>query len=366
MQSTDTHTGDVEIPTEGAPELVVRGHSGDIVVNGSDRSSITVHIADSEGMKFHRKSDFEEEFIAVTQNGNQVTIDVTHSHETLRADLTIGVPFGSMVAVNTVNGDISVNDTRAPVELATVQGDVRVVNARDAVKITTVGGDVRCEHLVGALTLQTTNGDVVVRESSLDRFNIHTVNGDVSIETPLRTGEHYYAKTTNGDISIMVPGDTAATVQARTMHGDFHSSLRTDVINRSKRNWQGRINGGGANLELESMNGDITINELDAGAEFSRQPVREHAHSIPPIPSMSSHSPADDLAANDGPIDDGEQPEPENGGKLRVDDGMPSHDPAEMQARPDYTGSGSIDILARLERGEMTVEEAMSHLDALR
>jgi DUF4097 and DUF4098 domain-containing protein YvlB len=45
------------------------------------------------------------------------------------------------------------------------------------------GGDITAHRLHGALVLQTTNGDVTIRDSRLDRFNVHSTNGDFEIET---------------------------------------------------------------------------------------------------------------------------------------------------------------------------------------
>jgi hypothetical protein len=274
----------------------------------------------------------------------------------INADLRIEVPVGTSVAVNTIEGDIGIHATHGPVELSTVDGDISFDHAQGLIKVMTVGGDVRGEHLDGTLTLQTTNGDVVIRHSNLRRFNVHGVNGDFMIETPLTRGEHYFAKTTNGDIQLWIPPDSGATVQMRSTNGEFHSDLPTEVINPSRRHWQGRINGGGANVELETMNGDVEIKTRGKETRTSRTPQPPALPDMPEMPNMPEMPGMPDLP--DMPDIRGNSPsETEHFDESEAETGP---------QRPDYSSADSIEVLARLERGEITVEEAMDELDSLR
>jgi hypothetical protein len=357
MHSTGENVMDMEITTEGTPSLAVRGHSGDIAIGSSQGSSIRVHVHNAESGRHY----VGPEPSIISESGNQVTIDTHRNHGMLHADLQIEVPVGTAVNVNTIDGDIGVHATRGPVELSTVGGDITIDHTEGLAKITTVSGDVRGEHLDDTLTLQTTNGDVVIRHSTLRRFNVHSLNGDFMIETSLTHGEHYFAKTTNGDIQLWIPHDTGATVQMRSTNGDFHSDLPTEVINPSRRHWQGRINGGGANIELETLNGDVQIKARDMEASSPHVPSAPapQGYDVPDLPTMPDMPDMPDLPdLPDLPDSVGESTsEPE-----RFDSAGSDAAPR----RPNYNGADSIGVLARLERGEITVEEAMEELDELR
>src|SRR5947209_8248250 len=172
MRSSSDHELDMEISIDGTPDVVVRGHSGDISIGTTDSSSVRVHAAGFEPS--HHPG--EEEPFFTTLSSNQVTIDTHRHHGLLHADLLIQVPVGSQLNVNTIVGDIAVRDVRGPVDLATGDGDIQVDLTEGTTKITTVGGDVHAERLNGTLNLQTTNGDITVRRSALSRFNIHSMN----------------------------------------------------------------------------------------------------------------------------------------------------------------------------------------------
>jgi hypothetical protein len=193
------------------------------------------------------------------------------------------------------------------------------------------------------------------------------VNGSLALETPLTRGEHYFAKTTNGDIRISVPTGTGAIVQMRTTNGELSCDLPTDVINRSRRNWQGRINDGGATLELETLNGDVLIEE----SAFSGAREAGPAPEAPPPPQAPAGLDTDwtpeppEMPDIPGMPDLSEMPDPGSGISMQTPE-APGSDARSTEHRVDYGSADSISILTRLERGEITIEEAMEKLDALR
>jgi hypothetical protein len=261
-------------------------------------------------------------------------------HSLASVDYDIVAPVGSSVDIHTVSGDVNVHGTEAGVQVQTVSGDVSLTRVNGEVRITTTSGDVQANEVEGVLSVQSTNGDVHLGRSRLSEFNIHSTNGDFHMETPLTSGRHYFAKTVNGDVTLSVPPGTGATVQLRTLNGDVGTSMPVEIINNSRRNWQGRINGGGATVEMESLNGDLHIRESTQTSVASA-----------PEPAFATASPFgfDAHAATFG--SDFSQEWAAEG----ADSGGAGDD------RED-----TVSILARLEQGELSVEDAMARLDALR
>jgi hypothetical protein len=202
-----------------------------------------------------------------------------------------------------------------------------------------------------------------LRSSHLRRFNLNTVSGDILLETPLATGEHYLAKTISGDLQISVPPDTGATVQMKSVSGDVHSDLPAEIIKSSRRNWQGRIGGGGANVEMSSVSGDLRI-ALGSGAAYRRSPeptppsapagrpeepasVSPEPRPITPTPPVPAAPPAPETAPAPGAFTSATEPE---------------HAPSAPapSGEPDTTR-----ILRMLAQGEISVDDAMARLDAL-
>jgi hypothetical protein len=130
----------------------------------------------------------------------------------------------------------------------------------------------------------------------------------------------------------------------KTQGGDIRADLpMMEVISVDKRNWQGVLNGGGAEIYLESVNGDLRIRQsTDAGFDpVPTSPLVPPATVIPPVSPIPPIRPNTPTASDSPPVSDLAAP---------------------VSAATHET---TVEILARLERGEITMEEAMASLDEL-
>jgi hypothetical protein len=142
---------------------------------------------------------------------------------------------------------IEVNYTiRAPrsaqVAIENVNGQLKFTGAFAGVKAETTNGGVRGEGLANTVVATTTNGEIRVRMASLG-------------------GDGVTLETTNGGIDLKLPADAKATLSARCVNGGIKV---TDVPfeksgEGSRRKLDGAINGGGAALRLETVNGSIRV-----------------------------------------------------------------------------------------------------------
>lgn len=312
-------------------ELSVSNVSGQITITGTDATVITVRATKRGSRRRMENTRIETEHV-----GNRVSLKTRGDHGTrigirgnvCSVDYDIQVPSTCLIEVEAVSADVAVRHTCGDTGIKTVSGDVNIEDITGDTSLTTVSGDVQAGSLQGELRLRTTSGDATVRGSRLQRFNLNTVSGDLNIETPLATGEHYMAKTVSGDLLIAVPAGTGATIQMKSVSGDVSSDLPAEIIKSSRRNWQGRINGGGANVEMHSVSGDLRI-AVGADAtpmETISAPPPEPDYPVPRMPVAPS--PAPDSAASD-------------------------------------TSPATASILQRLAQGEISVEDAMAQLDAV-
>ncbi len=317
------------------PRLSVNAIAGAIVIEAGEDAVIRVDVTGAESARGRAG-------VECRQDGDEVYVRSRGGQKD--AEYHIAVPASCSIQLHTVQADAAITGTRAPITVETVSGDLTLEDVVGECRLHSVGGDITARRLHGALVLQTTNGDVTIRHSRLHRFNVHSTNGDFEIETPLTAGERYFAKTINGDVRLMVPPSAGLLAQLRTHNGEIQSDLPCETINRSRRNWQARINGGGANVEMESVNGDLRI---VAGAEQPNDSLQDgvtdadHSWNAGLEHDLTgSTRPADAVGFNP---ERSQQPNPET--------------PNRQQQ--------SIDILAELEHGALTVEEAMKRLDEL-
>lgn len=317
-------------------EISVSNVSGKVTIRGANVSTITIRAT-----KRGSRRRMEHTRIETEHTGDRVSVRTRGEHAALAGvrgnvcsvDYDIEVPSSCEVQVEGVSADVSVRFINGDVGVKAVSGDIDIEGTKGRCSIITVSGDVRARTLTGELELRTTSGDATVRSSRLQRFNLNTVSGDLSIETPLTTGEHYLARTTSGDLRIAVPEGTGATVQMKSVSGDVSSDLPAQIIKSSRRNWQGRINGGGANVEMNSVSGDLRIS-----VSSSRAAGEPGARVEPdPMPSRPAPEPL-------SPIEPGSSSNP---------------DPTSGD-----TSAVTATVLQRLAQGEISVDDAMAELDA--
>jgi DUF4097 and DUF4098 domain-containing protein YvlB len=130
----------------------------------------------------------------------------------------------------------------ARLTLETTNGQVKVNGALAGLKAEVTNGSIHGEGLANSVVATTTNGEIKLKMASL--------GGDgVSLETM------------NGSIDLRLPADAKATLSARCMNGGIRvTDLPFEKSGEgSKRKLDGAINGGGAALRLETVNGSIRV-----------------------------------------------------------------------------------------------------------
>jgi hypothetical protein len=130
----------------------------------------------------------------------------------------------------------------AAIDLTNTNGAVLVTGSSGRVAATTTNGSVTTRNLTGAVDARTTNGSVNVDVASVG-------SGKIAL------------RTTNGSVTLRVPDNAKADVLATWTNGGINVSddVKIDVTERSRRRFEGKINGGGPLIELQTTNGGIRI-----------------------------------------------------------------------------------------------------------
>lgn len=128
----------------------------------------------------------------------------------------------------------------ARLDLQTTNGRIGVTNAGAGVRLGTTNGEIDGRGLSGAVRASTTNGSVDLEIASL--------SDEVKVST------------TNGSVNLRVPADAKATISTRWTNGGVEmNGLTVEEVEKSRRRFDGRLNGGGARIDVETTNGGITL-----------------------------------------------------------------------------------------------------------
>ena len=127
---------------------------------------------------------------------------------------------------------------------------VRVRNTNGAVTIVGVKGEVKAE---------TTNGGVKGRDLA-GAVEATTTNGGVTLDMAEVAAGGIRAETTNGGVDLRIPGAAKADVRASVLNGGITlTGLELQGGEKTRRRVEGRLNGGGPHVSLETTNGGIKI-----------------------------------------------------------------------------------------------------------
>jgi putative adhesin len=141
----------------------------------------------------------------------------------VQVEFTVKVPAGVKLKAHTVNGGVRVGEVESDVDAASVNGSINVA-ATGVVKAETVNGSI--EASMG-------------RADWTGKLDFETVNGSITLDLPADLSTDVDAETVNGRIDVDFP-----------LGGNVH---------RTKRELRGTIGGGGRSLDLETVNGSITL-----------------------------------------------------------------------------------------------------------
>jgi hypothetical protein len=128
------------------------------------------------------------------------------------------------------------------------------------VNMTNTNGQVALNALTGKVVAHTTNG--AVKGTNLaGGVDAQTTNGSVSIDMSSVGNERISLETTNGSVTLMLPDKAKATVSASVTNGGINvgSLDNFDVTEKARRRLEGKLNGGGTEVELRTTNGSIRL-----------------------------------------------------------------------------------------------------------
>lgn len=141
-----------------------------------------------------------------------------------------------------------------------LQVEYRVkVPASAEVKFTTVNGGVEVSGLKGRITAETTNGGVTTRDVT-GQLQASTTNGGLDIDLARFPDGGVKLECVNGGIKVRLPRDAKANISASIVNGGIDAGdLTIEGGESSRRHLEGRLNGGGARLQIQGTNGGIKL-----------------------------------------------------------------------------------------------------------
>src|SRR5947209_9866070 len=341
--NSESHDQTIEktFTVDGMPRLRVQNVSGEIAIRVGESNQVRVvaHKRVKGGSADRAKRLLENVEVRIEQQGNDIYVE-PHLYEQerswldlfrgkrFRVDFEITVPRECAVDAQTVSGDLDVQGTRGPARVESVSGDVNIADLQGPMRIKSVSGDVQCSDYVGILEGSSVSGDVDVH-GRVRGVELHTVSGDISIDMePGASPRENRLKTISGDVEVGLIG-SSCTCDFHTASGDLECDAPARIIREGRKDRTVVLGDGRGRLHVKTVSGDLTIKEASSSvaAEPAASVEREST-------AESEPAAAEDLERTE-----------------------PMAPPVTARVR---------DLLKRVARGELGVDEAAAKLDETR
>jgi Putative adhesin len=132
---------------------------------------------------------------------------------------------------------------------------------KDAViNLTNTNGVIALTGLAGKVSAHTTNGSVTGKTLT-GGMDGRTTNGSVNIDMASVGSQKISLHTTNGSVTLSLPDAAKADIDASCTNGGINVSRldKLEITDRSRRHIEGKLNGGGTSITLETTNGAIRV-----------------------------------------------------------------------------------------------------------
>ncbi len=127
-----------------------------------------------------------------------------------------------------------------------------------------VNGNLMIVGVEGGVEAETVNGNIVVREGAGDA-SLSTVNGDIELHADrFGYGESIDLESVNGALDLYLAASAGAEIRAESLNGRLRNDFGIEVRKGKYvgSDLTGSVGGGGARVNLETVNGSITVHSF--------------------------------------------------------------------------------------------------------
>jgi hypothetical protein len=252
-------------PINGRANLTVSTGDGDVIVTGSNKSTIDAHVT-TTGYKLG-PNDIQ---IVESQNGNSVNIELKFphmnwnwgGHRNLKVELQ--VPSDLDMNLHTSDGNITAKAVSGNMNFDTGDGNVDATQVRGSVKMRTGDGNMTGTGFDGSLEASTGDGNVRV-EGRFDTLDVKSGDGNIDAQanSGSKVASNWKVSSGDGRVTLRIPGDLNANLDVHTGDGSISADVPVTVSGTiSHQALRGKMNNGGGTLSVSTGDGSIHIEKI--------------------------------------------------------------------------------------------------------
>lgn len=256
------------------------------VSNVQGRVDVTAWDRNEIELTARLESDKDELTFEATERQVRIEVDRPANRRYRDEDdaiLTIRIPTGARLLVDTVSADITVNGTRGEQRLESVSGTVRTQAFDQRVSLHSVSGDVILAGTGGKATASTENvsgsttvtgirgsyegevvsGDIKATIAAAERLSADSVSGDINIQAELAANARVEMESISGSVSLVMKPPVNAEFDLESFSGDIENCFGKQARDTSKYSPGSELaftqGSGGARVEIQTLSGEIRV-----------------------------------------------------------------------------------------------------------
>lgn len=277
---------------------------GNVRINGWDRDEIRAYVEDGSavGFKVVQYNPKNKKPVWVTVlgfdpkknkeikpeeclSGSEIELDVPRN-ATIKlksGESEIKIESVAKASVESLSGDIYINDIASGVEATTYQGDLMVQKSGGQMTLTNTAGniialEVAPSEIGDTFKAKTNSGRITLKAVEHRLIETSSISGSTSYDGALLSGGQYTLSTQNGSIILFVPPASACKINAWFGFGAFSSELPLTNTLKKEQSLSAQIGTGEitCSLNLKTGSGVIRLRKSKS-AEKEPENVRKDA-----------------------------------------------------------------------------------------
>ena len=167
------------------------------------------------------------------------------------------------VEVKTTSGNTIVNDVQGDFIWSSTSGELDMANLVGDLDLHTVSGDISGSEVNGEIKANSVSGGINLRNSQGNLAYLRTTSGNIRAELEaINSTSDMSLSTISGDIILYLPADAAFYLDINTISGDINTRFEVLIDGSDERKLQGTVGGGGINININTVSGDISLRKL--------------------------------------------------------------------------------------------------------
>lgn len=257
---------EVDIDVLSGSVTIVAGSSGVVEVTGTLGDGVEGLEIDGDEDGVYIEVEYDEHY---------------HGKQHVDTDLTIRVPAGSILTVETVSASISVEGVTGELDLESVSGSVDVSTRPSALDVETVSGNISIESAPadsdvssvngkidigaagGSIDVENVSGKTMIHGGVIDNGDLESVSGDITCHAIPGPDGSLDIETMSGVITLVIDSALTASFELSTFSGSIENQIGPEPTRTSKytpgKELYFNTGTGGPNISLESFSGSIKL-----------------------------------------------------------------------------------------------------------